>query len=166
MYLFEVEPDKITVLIHPEAIIHSMVEFVDGVIMAQLSITDMRIPIQYALTYPRRLPCGALPRVDFFALKKFHFSKPDFRKFPCLDLAYRVASEGGTAPCVLNAANEVSVEQFLKGKIDFISIPRVIETVLGRHHNKTRPDLQDIFFADAWARQEALVAAKKIRPVS
>lgn len=156
MYLFGVEAEKIKILIHPEAIIHSMVEFIDGVIMAQLSITDMRIPIQYALSYPERLSCNGLAEVDFFKLGAFNFQKPDFNKFPCLKLAYRVASDGGTSPCVLNAANEVSVEAFLNKRLAFISIPKVIEHVLNRHSNEADPDLDDILSADIWAREEAL----------
>ena len=154
MFLFNVPSDKIKILIHPEAIIHSMVEFIDGVIMAQLSITDMRIPIQYALSYPERLP-GIPGGIDFHKLERLNFAKPDFRKFPCLGLAYRAAAELGTMPCVLNAANEISVAEFLKGKLGFASIPEVIEKILSRHRNIKHPGLSDIFDADSWARQEA-----------
>lgn len=154
MFLFNVPCVKIKVLIHPEAIIHSMVEFIDGVVMAQLSATDMRIPIQYALSYPERLS-NSLPCIDFYKLKELHFHKPDFDKFPCLGLAYRAASELGTLPAVLNAANEVSVEEFLNKKLDFISIPKIIERVLNRHHNILKPELEEIKEADLWARQEA-----------
>jgi 1-deoxy-D-xylulose-5-phosphate reductoisomerase len=154
MYLFNVAPDKIKIIIHPEAIIHSMVEFVDGVILAQLSDTDMRIPIQYALSYPARLSNGALS-IDFCKLKELNFLKPDFKKFPCLQLAYMAAYEGGTLPAVLNAANEVSVDEFLKGKLDFVSIPKIINKVLGKHHKKNNPDLEAILEADGWARKEA-----------
>jgi 1-deoxy-D-xylulose-5-phosphate reductoisomerase len=154
MHLFSVEPDKVKILIHPQALIHSMVEFIDGVILAQLSITDMRIPIQYALTYPERLT-NKLAGIDFYALKELSFQKPDFKRFPCLGLAYAAAKGQGTMPAVLNAANEVSVEQFLKKKLDFILIPKVIEKVLNRHHSKIAPDLNDILAADSWARKEA-----------
>ncbi|MFH1457613.1 MAG: 1-deoxy-D-xylulose-5-phosphate reductoisomerase, partial [Candidatus Omnitrophota bacterium] len=132
MFLFDVPCEKIKIVVHPQAIVHSMVEFVDGVILAQLSATDMRIPIQYALTYPARLPNG-FPRVDFYKLKELTFQKPDFRRFPCLGLAYRSARELGTLPAVLNAANEISVDEFLRGRIKFILIPRIIEKVLDRH---------------------------------
>lgn len=155
MYLFGVPQDKIAVVIHPEAIVHSMVEFIDGVIMAQLSVTDMRIPIQYALTYPKRLACDSLPSVNFFRLGKLRFQKPDVLKFPCLALAFRVAKEGGTAPCVLSTANEVSVEAFLRGEVDFISIPRVIEETLSRHRNIEHPVLGDIVAARTWAEEQA-----------
>lgn len=154
MYLFGVPCAKIKILIHPEAIIHSMVEFIDGVILAQLSITDMRIPIQYALSYPQRLP-SRLSSINFYKLKKLQFQKPDFKRFPCLALAYRAANLGGTMPCILNAANEVSVEAFLKRRLDFISIPKVVEKVLDRHKNIIEPGLKDILDADSWARQEA-----------
>jgi 1-deoxy-D-xylulose-5-phosphate reductoisomerase len=154
MYLFGVAADKIKVLIHPEAIIHSMVEFIDGVILAQLSVTDMRIPIQYALSYPQRLS-NRLPGIDFYKLRKLNFSKPDFKRFVCLGLAYRVAKESGTAPCVFNAANELSVNEFLKGRLNFISIPGVIRKVLDKHHNILNPELKDILAADSWARREA-----------
>jgi 1-deoxy-D-xylulose-5-phosphate reductoisomerase len=162
MHLFGVEPDKIKILIHPEALIHSMVEFTDGVILAQLSITDMRIPIQYALTYPERL-ANKLPNIDFLSVKKLSFQEPDFKRFPCLGLAYRVAQDEGTMPAVLNAANEVSVSEFLKNGLDFVSIPRVIERVLNRHRNKIAPDLDDVLEADSWARREAYQAMQKLR---
>ncbi|MDD5255412.1 MAG: 1-deoxy-D-xylulose-5-phosphate reductoisomerase [Candidatus Omnitrophica bacterium] len=155
MHLFGVKPAVIKVLVHPEAIIHSMVEFTDGVLLAQLSATDMRIPIQYALSYPARLP-GRLAGVDFAGLGALHFEQPDFRRFPCLGLAYAVAAEGGTAPCVLNAADEVCVDFFLRKKTGFLDIPRVIEKVLGRHRARQNPSISDIFAADGWARQEAL----------
>lgn len=155
IHLFNVTPDKVKVVVHPEAIIHSMIEFVDGVIIAQLSVTDMRIPIQYALSYPQRLP-NKFGSVDFYKLAKFHFEKPDFKKFPCLELSYQAAQEMGTLPCVLNAANEVCVNEFLNGRLGFLSIPKVIKKVLKRHRNKTNPDLEDILQADKWARREAV----------
>jgi len=154
IFLFNVAAQNVKVLIHPEAIIHSMVEFVDGAVLAQLSVTDMRIPIQYALSYPQRLPTK-LTGIDFYKLGGLHFQKPDFRKFPCLELSYRAASEMGTAPCVLNAADEVSVCEFLKGRLKFIYIAKVIEKALSKHHNIKNPDLEDILEADAWARLEA-----------
>jgi len=154
MFLFGVPLEKVKIIIHPEAIIHSMVEFVDGVVLAQLSATDMRIPIQYALSYPERLS-GNLPRLDFPALKLLRFEKPDFKKFPCLRLALRSARELGTMPAVMNAANEISVEEFLKGEIKFMDIPRITERVMNRHHNVRRHVLKDILKADLWARNEA-----------
>ena len=161
MFLFNMGVDKIKVLIHPEAIIHSMVEFIDGVILAQLSITDMRIPIQYALSYPERLS-NRFPNIDFYKLQKLNFQKPDFKRFPCLELAYRVANVIGTMPAVLNAANEASVEEFLKSKLDFVSIPKVVAKVLDRHKNIRQPNLDDILEADAWARREAYKVIDKL----
>ena len=155
MFLFDVPSEKIKILIHPEAIIHSMVEFIDGVVLAQLSATDMRIPIQYALSYPQRFSSNSFPRIDFYKLKELHFEKPDFKKFPCLRLAYLAARELGTMPAVLNAANEVCVEGFLNKRLSFVSIPQVIEKVMDRHRNIKRPDLGDIQDADGWARIEA-----------
>ncbi|MBU0503379.1 MAG: 1-deoxy-D-xylulose-5-phosphate reductoisomerase [Candidatus Omnitrophota bacterium] len=154
MYLFNVPVEKIKVLVHPEAIIHSMVEFIDGVVMAQLSVTDMRIPIQYALTYPKRLS-GEAGRVDFYKLRRMNFDKPDLKKFPCLGLAYLAAKEKGTVPAVLNAGNEISVDEFLKGNLKFINIPKVIEKVISRHKKIRDPNLEQILRADNWARQEA-----------
>lgn len=161
MFLFGVSPEKIKVLIHPEAIIHSMVEFIDGVVMAQLSVTDMRVPIQYAISYPERLP-NRMQGIDFYRLKELHFHKPDTKRFPCLRLAYEAARKLGTMPCVLNAANEISVGEFLRGRLDFLDIPRVIERVINRHRNKTTPDLEDIRQADSWARQEAGIVIKRM----
>jgi len=161
MHLFGVTPDKIKVLVHPEAIIHSMVEFVDGVVLAQLSVTDMRIPIQYSLSYPQRLLNGNA-RIDFFKLKRFTFEEPDFKKFPCLRLAYWAAEEGGTSPCVLNAANEAGVAAFLENRIRFTEIPEVIEKTIARHKNILRPDLDEIIEADLWARAQAGAIIKRM----
>jgi 1-deoxy-D-xylulose-5-phosphate reductoisomerase len=152
MSLFGVSSDKVRTLVHPEAVIHSMVEFIDGVILAQLSVTDMRIPIQFALSYPDRLTNASGQWLDFVKLKSLNFEEPDLKKFPCLGLAYRVAKDLGTAPAVLNAANEVAVEEFLKSNISFDSIPGVIEEVLTRHKNVRDPNLGDILCADIWAR--------------
>ncbi len=162
MHLFGVGPEKIEVVIHPEAVIHSMVEFLDGVVMAQLSVTDMRIPIQYALSYPQRL-ASPLNGPDFFALKALNFGRPDTRRFPCLRLAFEAAREGGTLPCVLNAANEVCVERFARGQLAFMSIPLCVEKVMKAHRNVARPRLADIRAADRWAREEAGARAERCR---
>ena len=154
MLLFNLGVEKIKVLIHPEALIHSMVEFNDGVTMAQLSITDMRIPIQYALSYPERLP-NRLAGVNFYSLSQLHFAKPDLGKFPCLALAYQAARDLGTMPAVLNAANETSVDMFLKEKINFLTIPKIVEKVMRAHARIANPGLNQIMRADAWAREEA-----------
>ncbi len=161
MFLFDLGVEKIKVLIHPEALIHSMVEFNDGVIMAQLSAADMRIPIQYALTYPERL-VNKLPGIDFYRLNKLHFEKPDLEKFPCLALAYQAARQLGTMPAVINAANEVSVNNFLNKRIGFLAIPKIIEKVMRRHSRIANPDLSDIMAADSWARKEAAVLAANL----
>ena len=154
MFLFNLGVEKIKILIHPEALIHSMVEFNDGVIMAQLSAADMRIPIQYALSYPQRL-VSKFSGIDFYSLRNLHFEKPDLEKFPCLGLAYQAARELGTMPAVLNAANEVSVNNFLNKHINFLAIPKIVEKVMRRHRRITNPGLVDIMAADAWAREEA-----------
>lgn len=153
MHLFDVDINQLEIIIHPEAVIHSMVEFIDGSILAQLSITDMRIPIQYALTYPKRCP-NALTSLDFFKLKKLSFYKPNLNRFPCLRLGLMAADAGGSLPCVLNASNEIAVDAFLNEKIDFLSIPKVINKVLEKHKIILHPKLEDIFRIDAWARQE------------
>jgi len=154
MFLFDLGAEKIKVLIHPEALVHSMVEFNDGVIMAQLSAADMRIPIQYALSYPGRL-VNNLPGIDFYRLNKMHFEKPDLEKFPCLALAYQTARQLGTMPAVLNAANEVSVSNFLNKRISFLAIPKIIEKVMRRHARIANPGFAEIMAADSWARKEA-----------
>lgn len=153
MRLFEVNVQQIQVVVHPEAIIHSMVEFKDGSILAQLSITDMRLPIQYALTYPQRWESGLKP-VDFFELGQLTFQKPDTDKFPSLSLAIHVGRKGGTLPSVLNAADEQAVEAFLQEKIRFSDIYRIVEDVVLRHKTVKHSTLQTILDADAWAREE------------
>lgn len=154
MRLFGLKPKQIEILIHPQAIIHSMAEFIDGSILAQLSVTDMRIPIQYALTYPKRCP-SRLTKINFFKLEKLSFYQPDLKRFPCLGLAWEAARGAGSLPCVLNAANEIAVEAFLKGKVGFLAIPQIIEKVLSKHRVILNPQLPDIFYSDAWARQQA-----------
>ncbi|KPK39937.1 MAG: 1-deoxy-D-xylulose 5-phosphate reductoisomerase [Omnitrophica WOR_2 bacterium SM23_29] len=153
-WLFGIGIDKIEILIHPEAIIHSMVEFVDGSVIAQLSSTDMRLPILYALSYPKRI-ASALPPVDFLKLKKLTFLPPNKRKFPCLRMSYEVARQGGSYPVVLNAANEEAVWAFLDRKIKFIRISKIIEKVLSLHKGRSNPTLEEVLKIDAWARDEA-----------
>jgi len=153
MWLFDVDPKQIEILIHREAIVHSMVEFIDGSIIAQLGVTDMRLPIQYALTYPARWK-GILKSLDFKSLN-LAFDKPDFDKFPCLGLAYKAARLRGTAPCVLNAANEIAVEAFLEEKIGYLDIYRIINSVLSKHKVSRKPGLNEIISVDKWARAQA-----------
>lgn len=152
-WLFQLDVKDIEVVIHPEAIIHSMVQFQDGSIIAQLGVTDMRLPIQYALTYPERWNSG-LNGMDFFALKRMHFEKPNFQKFPALRLAMDVAEKGGTLASVLNAADEEAVEAFLEGKIRFTQIYPIVEKVVAQHRSINQPNLKNIFEADRWAREE------------
>ncbi|MFA5062732.1 MAG: 1-deoxy-D-xylulose-5-phosphate reductoisomerase [Candidatus Omnitrophota bacterium] len=161
MFLFDMDVSKIKVLVHPEALIHSMVEFVDGVILAQLSVTDMRVPIQYALSYPERLE-NKLKGVDFCKTGALNFEKPCFARFPCLSLAYEAAKELGTLPCVLNAANEIAVAEFLKEKLRFIDIPKVVEKVMRLHRNIPEPGLLEIQQADNWARDAAFSVAGRL----
>ena len=153
-WLFGVDVDKIKVLIHPEAIIHSMVEFVDGSVLAQLALPDMRLPILYALSYPGRYT-SRLPRVEFSKVKNFSFHQPDRRKFRCLDLAYSAIKKGGLSPCVLNAANEEVVKAYLGGRIKFSKIPVIIEKVLTKHRHIKNPTLKDTLDADRWAKEKA-----------
>ncbi|HTL71387.1 MAG TPA: 1-deoxy-D-xylulose-5-phosphate reductoisomerase [Candidatus Eisenbacteria bacterium] len=153
-WLFNVPIDRIQVLIHPEAVIHSMVEFKDGALLAQLGVTDMRLPIQYALTFPERLSSPTTARLDWSEIRHFTFAAPDRKKFPCLDLAYEAARRAGSAPCVLSAADEVAVGAFLDDRIGFVEIPRIIEKILSRHSHVERPDLSEIQSIHAWATEE------------
>jgi len=152
-WLFGISIDKIKILIHPEAIVHSMVEFVDGSILAQMGITDMRLPIQYALSYPARYESGLKP-LDLASVRSLTFYKPDMDKFPSLGLAYEAAKEGGSAPCVLNVSNEMAVHAFLQGKIRFTDIPLIIEKVLSHHKKIKFPSLEDIRQIQEWTERE------------
>ena len=144
---------KIEVLIHPESIVHSLVEFVDGSVIAQLGEPDMCLPIQYALTYPTRV-AGIAPRLQLEEMGKLTFEKPDPQTFRALPLAYEVARTGGTAAVVFNAANEAAVEEFLAGRIKFVSIVELIEYCLNKHNVKKCVSLEELLEADAWARRE------------
>lgn len=152
-WLFGVPVDRIAVHVHPESIVHSMVEYVDGSVIAQMGIPDMKIPIAYALTYPERLPVRS-PSLDLFRLQKLSFYPPDEERFPCLRLAFDACRKGSTYPAVLNAANEVAVGAFLDEKIAFLDIPGLIETAMGKHHAPAKPDLDAVIEADRWARVE------------
>ena len=153
-WLFGLEPSQIEVVVHPESIVHSMVEFVDGSTVAQLSPPDMRLPIQYALTYPDRLesPCAML---DLSQRMSLNFEPPDRETFPCLELGFDVMRRGGTAGAALNAANEAAVSRFLDGSIRFLDIPRACRAVLENHTFDPTPTLDGLWKVDAWARQEA-----------
>ena len=154
-WLFDLEPEQIEVIIHPESIIHSFVEFRDGSILAQLSPPDMRLPIQYALTFPERLS-GPTRRLKWNELSRLTFSQPDWETFPALKLGFEVARRGGTCGAVLNAANESAVSQFLAGELSFLDIPRVCGDVLAHHDFSPRPTLTELSALDRWARQEVL----------
>src|SRR5882724_453767 len=152
-WLFGVEMKRVEVVIHPQSIVHSMVEFSDGSVLAQLSHSNMCFPIQYAVTWPERVP-NSLPPLDFGKLAELQFATPRYEDFPALNLARRAGEEGGTLPAVLNAANEVAVSAFLDRKISFPRIWETVATVMDRHTNVAHPDLGAILRADQWARDE------------
>ncbi|WP_418792564.1 1-deoxy-D-xylulose-5-phosphate reductoisomerase [Phosphitispora sp. TUW77] len=160
-WLFDMELHNIDVLIHPQSIIHSMVEFTDGSVIAQLGLPDMKLPIQYALTYPDRVE-NDFPRLDLAAIAQLSFAAPRTENFPCLDLAYEAGLKGGTMPAVMNAANEKAVEMFLNGLIRFLGIPLLIEKVMANHTLIQNPVLDDILASDMWAREEAESIAGKM----
>lgn len=153
-WLYGVDYEHIDVLVHPQSIIHSLVEFVDGAVMAQLGTADMHLPIQYALTYPERLP-AAFSRLDFSVLSALTFEAPDIETFPALALAYAAGRSGGSVPCVFNAANEIAVYAFLREELKFLDIATVIQTVMAGHTSMETPGLEDLFRIDTWARQAA-----------
>jgi 1-deoxy-D-xylulose-5-phosphate reductoisomerase len=160
-WLFGIPIPRIDVLIHQQSIVHSLVEFSDNSVLAQLSLPDMRLPIQYALTYPERekSPQASLDLAQVGALT---FQKPDANKFPCFQLAHDAAELGGTSPAVLNAANEEAVPAFLEGEIRFTDIPTVIGETMTRHRLTAHPDLAEIMAADQWARQTARSEVSRI----
>jgi 1-deoxy-D-xylulose-5-phosphate reductoisomerase len=151
-WLFEVPVEKIDVHVHPQSIVHSMVEYIDGSVIAQMGIPDMRIPIAYALAYPERLELD-LPRLDFFTVQTLTFQEPDLNRFPCLKLAFAACKAGGTMPAVLNAANEVAVQAFLDNRIPFSGIPRLVNLAMEEHALDPAAELEAILEADAWARR-------------
>jgi len=150
-WLFDILPEKIEIIIHPQSVVHSMIEFIDGSIKAQMGSPDMKIPIQYALTYPKRYKADWVI-TDFSQIGKLTFLQPDFKKFPCLSLAYKSLEKGGTVPSVLNAANEIAVKLFLEKKIKFPDIPLIIEKAINEHKIIEDPCLEDLIEADSWAR--------------
>ncbi|HLN52216.1 MAG TPA: 1-deoxy-D-xylulose-5-phosphate reductoisomerase [Lentimicrobium sp.] len=143
-WLFDVQPDKIDILVHPESIVHSMVEFSDGSIKAQLGAADMRLPIQFALSYPYRLE-NSFSRIDFGKFLSLNFEPPDNETFPCIELAYESIKRGGNMPCVLNAANEIAVGAFLCGEIGFLEIPQIIKKCMQEADYEPAPDLDSLF---------------------
>jgi 1-deoxy-D-xylulose-5-phosphate reductoisomerase len=153
-WLFDVAPERIEVLIHPQSIVHSLVEYADGSMISQLSNPDMRVPIAHALAWPERIASGAQP-LDLASIRHLSFEKPDLARFPCLSLAYAALRRGGTAPAVLNAANEVAVEAFLAGRLPFTGIPGVIADTLDSVPARAADDLAAVMAADAHARRAA-----------
>ncbi|MCH8865056.1 MAG: 1-deoxy-D-xylulose-5-phosphate reductoisomerase [Chloroflexi bacterium] len=162
-WLFDMPFDRIRVLVHPRSIVHSLVEFADGSVKAQLSRPDMRLPIQYALSYPDRLPNPQLPRLDWDEFDSLTFSQPDLAAFPCLGLAIEAGRKGGTYPAVLCAADEVAVELFLSERIAFVDIAATVERTLAQHDGIARPTLEEVLAADEWAREEALKTAAGVK---
>jgi 1-deoxy-D-xylulose-5-phosphate reductoisomerase len=162
-WLFGVSPERIQVVIHPQSIVHSMVEYVDGSVLAQLGIPDMAIPISYVLAYPDRLPLDHLPALDLPHAATLEFGEPDLSKFQCLELAYEALRAGGTVPAVLNAANEIAVAAFLAGGIAFLDIPRILTQVLEAHVRSAADGLETLLAADRWGRAQAqsCLAAKR-----
>ena len=152
-WLFDLDPDQIEVVVHPESIVHSMVEFKDGSVMAQLGTPDMKTPIQYALTYPERVSCLS-SRLDFSTLGRLSFHPPDTEKFPALRLGHEAARRGGTAGAVLNAANEAAVALFRARSVRFGDIVPLVEQAITEHSFLPSPTLEELLAADRWARQE------------
>ncbi|HWN10138.1 MAG TPA: 1-deoxy-D-xylulose-5-phosphate reductoisomerase [Pyrinomonadaceae bacterium] len=160
-WLFGFSPDEIGIVVHPESVVHSMIELVDGSVIAQMGVTDMRHAIQYALTYPERHACD-LPPLDLTALSSLHFEAPDIQRFPCIELAYRALREGGTLPAAMNAANEVAVPAFLEERISLTDIPRIIEAVMDGHALQPAASLESILEADRSARVAAVLEVEKL----
>jgi 1-deoxy-D-xylulose-5-phosphate reductoisomerase len=153
-WLFDLDPDQIGVVIHPQSIVHSLVEFIDGSIIAQMSVPDMKLPIQYALTWPHRRP-GVAERLDWSQAMHLDFEPPDFQRFAALSLGLEAARAGGTAGTVLSAANETAVAAFLAGVLGFRDIVPLVKNVLENHDFDPNPSLDQLLAADRWARQEA-----------
>ena len=154
-WLFDLRADQIEVVVHPQSVVHSMVEFVDGSVVAQLSPPDMKLPIQYALTWPERSD-GPTPRMDWAKTFQLDFSPPDRESFPALGLGFEVAERGGTCGAVLNAANETAVDRFLRRELRFCDIPRACAAVLHSHDYDAAPSLDELLVLDRWAREEIL----------
>ncbi len=158
MWLFDVPMEAVEVVLHRESIVHSLVEFSDGSVKAQLGVPDMRLPIQCALAYPERMPEPPMPALNLAEAGQLNFGEPDISRFPCLALAMEAGRLGGTYPAVMAAADEVAVERFLTGEVGFLDIPAIIEGVMEQHESTPEPDLETVFAADAWARTAAQTA--------
>lgn len=164
-WLFGFDADRISVIVHPQSVVHSMVEMVDGSVIAQMGVTDMKHAIQYALTYPARLE-NCTPPLDLTAMKRLDFEEPDLERFPCLGLAYSALRIGGTMPAVLNAANEIAVQAFLDGKIGLTDIASVNRLVMEEHDSQPANSLEAILNADQWARERAIMRLSKTAAAS
>ncbi len=160
-WLFGFGPEEIDIIVHPESVVHSMIEMVDGSVIAQMGVTDMRHAIQYALTYPERHSCQ-LPPLDLTAVSGLHFEAPDPDRFPCISLAYRALKAGGTLPAAMNAANEEAVSAFINERICLTEIPQVIESVMNDHSNQPAKDIETILEADHDARLMAVAVIEKL----
>jgi 1-deoxy-D-xylulose-5-phosphate reductoisomerase len=160
-WLFDVPADRIDVVVHPQSVVHSMIELVDGSLIAQLGVTDMQLPIQYAFSYPDRWTTR-LPSLDLARAGTLEFQEPDTTAFPCLALAYRALRAGGSLPIVLNAANEVAVARFLEGRLGFTAIPQVIEQTMNAHEPSAVRRLAEVRSVDAWARDYSLEIARGV----
>jgi len=163
-WLFDMPFDNIKILVHPQSIVHSMVEFIDGSVKAQLSYPDMRLPIQYALSYPERLANPQLPRLDWENIKDLTFEPPDLDTFPCLKLAIEAGKKGGTYPAALCAADEVAIEFFLSGRIKFTDIARLVGQALEKHQAISHPTVEEIMAADNWAREKVRQLVSRDNP--
>jgi 1-deoxy-D-xylulose-5-phosphate reductoisomerase len=160
-WLFGFGADEIDILVHPESVVHSMIELVDGSVIAQMGVTDMRHAIQYALTYPARYPCG-LPPLDLTQLSALHFAAPDTERFPCIKLAYRALRTGGTMAAAMNAANEEAVQAFLDERISLTDIPSVIEEVMDGHETRAVENLDVVLETDSAARLAAAAVIQRL----
>ncbi len=161
-WFFNMDINSIDVIVHPQSIVHSMIEFIDGALGAQMGIPDMKVPIAYALTYPERI-INDLPALNLAETGSLEFRKPDMKKFPCLKLAYEAALCGGTAPVVLNAADEIAVSAFIENKIRFSDLPEIIEKILNCHNPVNNPSLDDILQTDLWAKRETGKIIERIK---
>ncbi|KQC10520.1 MAG: 1-deoxy-D-xylulose 5-phosphate reductoisomerase [Smithella sp. SDB] len=161
-WFFNMDINSIDVIVHPQSIVHSMIEFIDGAFLAQMGIPDMKVPIAYALTYPERI-INDLPALNLAETGSLEFRKPDMKKFPCLKLAYEAALCGGTAPVVLNAADEIAVSAFIENKIRFSDMPEIIEKILNCHNPVNNPSLDDILQTDLWAKRETGKIIERIK---
>ena len=163
-WLFGIPMDRVEVVMHRESIVHSLVEFADGSVKAQLGEPDMRLPIQCALSYPERIAGAGVPRLNLARVKTLNFDEPDLARYPCLRLALEAGAKGGTHPAVLAAADEVAVEQFALGALGFTEIPRIVDATLSAHTGTGEPTLEELLGADAWAREHALERVRRAAP--